>query len=125
MLLVAVLAILLVIAPTIFFACTLFSYGGSVPNVIVPVSNTGFASGPPNTGTLEESEKDAFTLQPNDHIFRESQTIRATWNITMEEREPDGVKKMVYLVNGKQPPPQCEVRQHTYIDCRPISRANY
>jgi hypothetical protein len=104
MLVVAGLAILLVIAPTIFFASTFFPYGGNVPNIVVSGSHTGSADSRPNPGTVEESWRDAFTLQPNDHIFRKSQTIRATWNVTMEERAPDGVKKMVYLINGRQFP---------------------
>jgi hypothetical protein len=101
MLVVAGLAILLVIAPTIFVASTFFPYGGNVPNIVVSGSNTGSADSQPNPGTVEESWRDAFTLQPNDHIFRKSQTIRATWNVTMEEHAPDGVKKMVYLINGR------------------------
>jgi hypothetical protein len=98
MLVVTALAVLLLAAPTIYFASTFYSYGANVPNIIVSGFNTGSA----DPGTVEESWRDAFTLQPNDHIFRKPQTIRTTWNVTMEERAPDGVKKMVYLINGAQ-----------------------
>lgn len=129
MLVLAGLAVLLLTAPSIYFVSTFYPYGGNVPNVIVPGSNAGSADSQLNPGTVEESWKDAFTLQPNDHIFRKPQTIRATWNVTMEERAPDGVKKMVYLINGMNcllhRPPRSEVRQHTYTDRRSISRTNY
>lgn len=41
-------------------------------------------------------------LGPNDHIFRDAQTIHHVWNITSSVRGPDGVKKRVYLINGQQ-----------------------
>lgn len=53
---------------------------------------------PSNPGT---DGRDTFTLHPEEHIFREAQTIRLTWNVTKAARAPDGVVKAIYLINGK------------------------
>lgn len=50
-------------------------------------------------------------LHPDDHAYREPGELRYTWNITSEERAPDGVLKKVYLINGQFPGP--------LIECRP------
>lgn len=92
---IAALATLLLTTPTIFLASTLYSYGDNLPNIDGVPADKHL-----NLGSTEESWRDAFTLQPNEHIFRKPRTIRATWNVTMGERAPDGVKKMVYLING-------------------------
>lgn len=39
-------------------------------------------------------------LFPEEHIHREASTIRMQWNVTLEERAPDGVKRPIYLING-------------------------
>jgi hypothetical protein len=39
-------------------------------------------------------------LHPEDHVSREPKTLNLTWNITRGSRSPDGVKKLVYLING-------------------------
>ncbi|KND87131.1 L-ascorbate oxidase [Tolypocladium ophioglossoides CBS 100239] len=62
---------------------------------------------PSNPGT---DGQDAFTLHPQEHIFREAQTIHLTWNVTKARRAPDGVVKAVYLINGKFPGPIIEAR---------------
>lgn len=42
----------------------------------------------------------ALVLHPEDHVYRQPETIRYVWNITSGFRSPDGVKKRVYLING-------------------------
>jgi hypothetical protein len=39
-------------------------------------------------------------LQPNEHVRRPATTITHHWNITKGYRSPDGVHKLVYLING-------------------------
>ncbi len=48
---------------------------------------------------------DGFTLHPEDHVYREPKTIYLDWNITKEQRAPDGVVKSLYLINGPFPLP--------------------
>jgi len=43
----------------------------------------------------------AVHLHPEDHIFRYPTTIHYIWRVTSGIRFPDGVKKRVYLINGK------------------------
>ncbi|KAH8696228.1 multicopper oxidase-domain-containing protein [Talaromyces proteolyticus] len=121
---VASFAVLLLTAPFLYFAFTLYPFWVNDPNTFVPGSSVvsgdrlvGFndshypsADGQSDQSILEESDSDAFALHPNDHIFRKPQTIRMAWDVTMEERAPDGVKKMVYLINGQFPGPTIEAR---------------
>lgn len=44
-------------------------------------------------------------LHPEDHALRPPTTIRLSWNITSEYRRPDGVNKLIYLINGITIPP--------------------
>lgn len=48
----------------------------------------------------DPAQETGFVLNPKDHNTREPQTLRMTWNVTRELREPDGVEKQVYLING-------------------------
>jgi hypothetical protein len=41
-------------------------------------------------------------LHPQDHVFRNPTTIYQHWVITKGYRALDGVKKLVYLINGKK-----------------------
>ena len=54
--------------------------------------------------TAEQIQEDRNGLRtilfPQEHIHREAVTIRLQWNVTLEERAPDGVRKHVYLING-------------------------
>ncbi|KAE8443035.1 hypothetical protein EG329_002429 [Mollisiaceae sp. DMI_Dod_QoI] len=49
-------------------------------------------------------------LHPEDHVQRAPRTVTYYWNITAGFRSPDGVKKLVYLVNGLFPGPTIECR---------------
>jgi len=55
----------------------------------------------------EFSEDDIFDksgiskpLHPERHILRAPTTIKLHWEITQGHRSPDGVRKLVYLING-------------------------
>lgn len=49
----------------------------------------------------DPAQETSFVLNPREHIAREPKTLRMTWNVTRETREPDGVEKLVYLINGR------------------------
>ncbi|KAJ2955657.1 hypothetical protein NQ176_g11386 [Zarea fungicola] len=59
---------------------------------------------PTHTPTVADSpdsvQETGFFLNPHDHIARAPKTQRMTWNITREIRQPDGVEKEIYLING-------------------------
>ncbi|KAG5991841.1 hypothetical protein E4U43_003927 [Claviceps pusilla] len=40
-------------------------------------------------------------LHPEQHIYRKAKTLRFDWTITTETRSPDGVEKLIYLINGR------------------------
>lgn len=50
---------------------------------------------------VEDDLNDLYVLHPERHIFRDPITIRMTWNVTMDQRAPDGVMRPVYLINGE------------------------
>lgn len=39
-------------------------------------------------------------LHPEDHVLRQPQVIKHTWNVTSSRMSPDGVSKDIILVNG-------------------------
>lgn len=47
-------------------------------------------------GTMEL----AIVLHPNEYASREARVVTHKWKITRGFRSPDGVKKLVYLING-------------------------
>ncbi|EFX01145.1 laccase iv [Grosmannia clavigera kw1407] len=49
-------------------------------------------------------------LFPEQHIYRPAQTIRQQWNVTTAPATPDGVKRIVYMINGLFPGPTIEAR---------------
>ncbi|KAJ6093063.1 multicopper oxidase-domain-containing protein [Penicillium sp. IBT 16267x] len=60
---------------------------------------------------VEDGEDDeSMLLHPERHVFRDPTTIHMTWNVTLEPRAPDGVMKLVYLINGRFPGPTIEAR---------------
>lgn len=52
----------------------------------------------------------AIRLHPDQHREREPTTLREKWHITKDYRSPDGVRKLVYLINGQFPGPTLEAR---------------
>lgn len=64
----------------------------------------------------------AIPLRPERHVSRAPTTIEYHWNITLGVRYPDGVKKDVYLVNGK--PLSCDLEPtHTNLAHRSVPRS--
>ena len=47
------------------------------------------------------SSEFSIQLHPEEHIRRAPTTLHYSWNITRGYRSPDGVKKCVYLINGR------------------------
>ncbi|KAH7137027.1 multicopper oxidase-domain-containing protein [Dactylonectria estremocensis] len=52
----------------------------------------------------------AIELNPKEHTSRPSTTLTFNWTITAGQRSPDGVEKLVYLVNDNFPGPTIEAR---------------
>lgn len=50
----------------------------------------------------DPAQETGFVLNPQDHNARAPKTLRITWNVTRELRQPDGVEKQIYLINGAQ-----------------------
>lgn len=51
--------------------------------------------------TTPVSRGHTIQLDPSRHVQRKPATITHHWNITKDYRSPDGVLKLVYLINGK------------------------
>lgn len=91
-----------------------FTYAGVLftPKIATSDATQGqkIAADPQAASTSEESyiernitkNDDSFALNPELHIFRKPRVISLNWNITLEERAPDGVKKNIYLINGRE-----------------------
>lgn len=43
----------------------------------------------------------AIRLHPELHNQRKPETLRLRWEVTQGYRSPDGVRKLVYLINGE------------------------
>jgi hypothetical protein len=54
----------------------------------------------PDLGHVDQARKLSIPLHPEDHVGREPRTINLHWDITQDYRSPDGVRKLVYLING-------------------------
>jgi len=63
-------------------------------------------------GVIDEMiDKGDFVLHPEHHAYRAAQKISLSWTITKDHRRPDGVDKLVYLINDRFVGPTVEVRQ--------------
>ncbi|TQV93610.1 ferro-O2-oxidoreductase [Cordyceps javanica] len=58
----------------------------------------------------DPAQETGFMLHPRDHSARDPKTLHMTWNVTRDLRQPDGVVKPVYLINGQFPGPIIEAR---------------
>jgi FtsP/CotA-like multicopper oxidase with cupredoxin domain len=76
-----------------------FSYFSSLNHVQNSVSNID-----------GQDDMMGIRLRPEDHVSRPSDTIIHYWNVTTGFRSPDGVTKLVYLVNDQFPGPAIECR---------------
>lgn len=64
-------------------------------------SGTALPSSADNDHLLKNIDEDAWTLHPENHIYRKAETIHLQWNVTLETRAPDGVSRPVLLINGE------------------------
>ncbi|KAG5927906.1 hypothetical protein E4U42_001583 [Claviceps africana] len=55
-------------------------------------------------------------LRPEQHVYRPSTTVRFDWTITAGTRSPDGVAKLIYLINGQFPGPLIEARSGDQVE---------
>jgi hypothetical protein len=68
------------------------------PTSPISTANNGY-----DAGIIDEAaDSNTLELHPQDHVFREPTTIYLAWNVTKQERAPDGAVKSVYLINGEQ-----------------------
>ncbi|KAG5930702.1 hypothetical protein E4U53_002171, partial [Claviceps sorghi] len=58
----------------------------------------------------------AILLHPERHVYRRAKTVRLNWTITAETRFPDGVAKLIYLINGQFPGPLIEARSGDEVE---------
>lgn len=66
-------------------------------------TSTGAGSASQTHGPAQAAEQDVLNtavLHPEHHVHRAPTTVHLRWNITLENRAPDGVLKPVYLING-------------------------
>jgi FtsP/CotA-like multicopper oxidase with cupredoxin domain len=76
-----------------------FTYFSNLKNVQASVN-----------GIENQDDMLGIRLYPKDHLSRYPDTIIHYWNITTGFRSPDGVKKLVYLVNDQFSGPTIECR---------------
>ncbi|KAH8887601.1 hypothetical protein GQ53DRAFT_655731 [Thozetella sp. PMI_491] len=69
----------------------------------------GKSTTPEQSGAAKERPL-GIVLHPERHVDREPQELFFQWNISQGLREPDGVQKLVYLVNNEFPGPTIEAR---------------
>lgn len=113
-------AVLLVAAPSLYLSYTYYYYDPAAAgrsmwlDLLRPLPNTSDDTNIGQTGGQDSSwlpieapgvhddvdDPAMILLHPEQHIFRDPTTIRMTWNVTMEQRAPDGVMRPVYLING-------------------------
>ncbi|CAD0090812.1 unnamed protein product [Aureobasidium vineae] len=70
---------------------------------------------PPSTSSSSTSSSSTIArlniqLRPEDHITREPTTLSFKWRVTSVLQYPDGVEKLVFLINGQFPGPTIEAR---------------
>lgn len=68
----------------------------------------------------------AIPLHPHIHSSRGAKTLRFDWTVTTGLRSPDGVEKLVYLVNGESATPRrttcVDIDQESFPD-QPLKHA--
>lgn len=65
---------------------------------------------PPPSSPLPTSTRLNIQLHPEDHATREPTTLKYKWQITSAVQNPDGVEKLIYLIDGQFPGPTIEAR---------------
>ncbi|KAF8854167.1 hypothetical protein BDZ45DRAFT_716300 [Acephala macrosclerotiorum] len=92
--------LLLLLSSTALFILTYQKYWNLRPALLSNLTN----------GHTESTRDLGITLHPEDHSHRAPTTITRKWNITKGYRYPDGVRKLVYLINDEFPGPTIEAR---------------
>lgn len=72
---------------------------GAIPNIF-DIGNLRPSSSPASSSSSTAGPWSS-RLHPEDHLFRPETTITLEWSVTTGYRRLDGVKKRVYLINGK------------------------
>lgn len=72
-------------------------------DLLRPVSDANKDRQISHIGDHNEDDADdlSMLLYPERHVLRDPTIIYMTWNVTMEERAPDGVMRPVNLINGE------------------------
>ena len=81
-----------------------------IDDVADAISGTGKIDDGADIISLATSDDLTVHLTPNEHQIRAARKIRLEWNLTKDERRPDGVAKDVYLINNQFPGPLVECR---------------
>ena len=97
---------LILISTSALYASFSWDYYSKSPWKYVPALAP---SHPPIVAKPELGPLD-LVLHPEHHIYRKPKTHHYNWVITSGVRRPDGVAKLVYLVNGAFPGPTVETR---------------
>ncbi|KAG5977890.1 hypothetical protein E4U55_006455 [Claviceps digitariae] len=79
-------------------------------------STSPIPTSPDSTAETGGSDDGVILLHPEQHIYREAKTVRFDWTITAETRSPDGVAKLIYLINGQFPGPLIEARSGDQVE---------
>ncbi|KAH8888947.1 hypothetical protein GQ53DRAFT_723716 [Thozetella sp. PMI_491] len=118
-------ALLLVAAATVYLYTTVYSAKSPVAwlkdrlrlHISITPSDSN-SDGNPVFGAEPQDDHDGLQslLRPERHVYRESTTIRMQWNITQGHRRPDGVERLVYLINGHFPGPTIETRSGDRVE---------
>ncbi|KAG9961243.1 hypothetical protein KCU61_g5649, partial [Aureobasidium melanogenum] len=108
-----VFCILLILSVVFVLLDTKFRWNLEIPKSLQTSSITHDASYG-NTTTLSSPTSTAsrlnIQLHPEDHATREPSILTFKWQVTSSVQSPDGVEKLVYLINGQFPGPTIEAR---------------
>lgn len=85
------LLISFLVSSTILFIFTYQKYQNGAGNPILNLYQ----------GSTSNTREVTIALHPENHARRPATTLIHHWNITKGYRTPDGVRKLVYLINGK------------------------
>jgi hypothetical protein len=73
-----------------------------IPSLLGPSESSKEGQAAAATSSDDDNgEEDRYgVLHPEYHVFREAKTLYFDWTVTTGFREPDGLRRRVYLVNG-------------------------
>lgn len=98
-------AAVLLMAVATFFSYWTYLDHASVQKQGTWLDNDALHDGRPAALPDVEEDDDGRNLHsllfPEQHTDRPAQTIRQQWNVTASPATPDGVKRTVYMINGR------------------------